>query len=77
MKAGKLSLTRLHQYQAPQVSLVVKNSPANVGDARNMSSIPERGRSPGGGHGRIIPWIEEPGGLLSRGPRESDTTEAT
>ena len=24
-----------------------------------------------------IPWIEEPGGLLSRGPRESDTTEAT
>ena len=24
-----------------------------------------------------IPWIEEPGGLLSRGPRQSDTTEAT
>ena len=26
--------------------LVVKNTPANVGDARDMSSIPESGRSP-------------------------------
>jgi len=26
--------------------LVVKNTPANVGDARDMSLIPESGRSP-------------------------------
>ena len=26
--------------------LVVKNTPANVGDSRDMSSIPESGRSP-------------------------------
>ena len=24
-----------------------------------------------------IPWTEEPGGLQSKGPTESDTTEAT
>ena len=24
-----------------------------------------------------IPWIEEPGGLQSKGPRESDVTEVT
>ena len=31
--------------------LVVKNLPANAGDARDVSSIPESGRSPGGGNG--------------------------
>ena len=34
-----------------QVALVVKNLPANEGDARNESLIPESGRSSGGGHG--------------------------
>ena len=34
-----------------QVVLVVKNSPANVGDIRELGSVPESGRSPGGGHG--------------------------
>ena len=29
---------------------VVKNSPANVGDAGDMGSIPGLGRSPGGGN---------------------------
>ena len=54
----------------------VKNLPANAGDA---GSIPESGRSPGGGNGGgsleeemathssifvwKIPWTEEPGGL--------------
>ena len=30
---------------------LVKNSPANAGDPRDMGSIPGSGRSPGGGHG--------------------------
>ena len=29
---------------------MVKNSPANVGDARNVGTIPGSERSPGGGH---------------------------
>jgi len=35
---------------ASQVALVVKNPPANAGDIRDMGSIPEWGRSLGGGH---------------------------
>ena len=31
--------------------LVVKNPPANAGDIRDAGSVPESGRSPGGGHG--------------------------
>ena len=31
--------------------LVVKNPPASAGD---MGSIPESGRSPGGGHGNLL-----------------------
>ena len=34
-----------------QVVLVVKNPPANAGDARNVGLIPGLGRSPGGGNG--------------------------
>ena len=30
---------------------MVKNSPGNEGGIRVMGSIPESGRSPGGGHG--------------------------
>ena len=30
---------------------MVKNPPANAGDVRDAGSIPESGRSPGGGHG--------------------------
>ena len=50
-------------------ALVVKNMPANAGDA---GLIPDLGRSPEGEHGnplqysclaRKIPWTEEPGGL--------------
>ena len=36
---------------ASQVGLVVKNLPANAGDARDAGSIPRSGRCPGGGHG--------------------------
>ena len=31
--------------------LVVKNPPANAGDTRDWGSIPQLGRSPGGGNG--------------------------
>ena len=36
---------------ASQVALVVKDPPANVGDVRDVGSIPGSGRSPGEGHG--------------------------
>ena len=58
----------------PAVALVVKNPPVNAGDIRDVGSIPESGRSPGGGHGNHssvlawrIPWTEEPGRLQSMG----------
>ena len=52
----------------------MKNPPGRAGDVRDEVSVPESGRSPGGGHathssilaGRI-PWTEEPGGLQSMG----------
>ena len=45
-----------------QVVLVVKNLPANVGDARDVGSIPGSGRSPGGGHGNSLQYscLENP-----------------
>ena len=56
------------------MALVVKNPPANAGDMRDAGSIPGLGTSPGGGHATHssilawrIPWMEEPGGLLSMG----------
>ena len=36
------------------VVLVVKNLLANAGDIRDVGSIPELGRSPGGGHGNPL-----------------------
>ena len=53
---------------------VVKNLPANAGDAGDMGSVPGMGRCPGGGHCNPLqysclenPWAEEPGGLQSIG----------
>ena len=54
---------------------VVKNLPANAGDARDAGLIPGLGRSPGAGNGNPLqyaclkkkPWREEPGGLQSLG----------
>ena len=37
------------------MALVVKNLPANAGDAKDMGSIPGSGRSPGGGNGTPTP----------------------
>ena len=38
------------------MALVVKNPSANVGDIREVGSIPESGRSPGGGHGNPLQY---------------------
>ena len=35
---------------------MVKNLPANVGDARDMGSIPGSGRSPGEGNGHLLQY---------------------
>ena len=35
---------------------VVKNPPANAGDARDAGSIPGLGRSPGGGNGKTLQY---------------------
>ena len=65
--------------------LVVKNSPANAGDIRDLGSIPGLGRSPthGGGHGNPLQYfcLETPRGQRSlvgyspRGHKRLDTTE--
>ena len=51
---------------------MVKNPPANAGDARDAGLTPRSGRSPGEGNGTHsstlawrIPWTEEPGRLQS------------
>ena len=40
--------------QASQLVLVVKNPPDNAGDIRDVGSIPDLGRSPGGRHGNPL-----------------------
>ena len=39
-----------------QVTLVVKNPPANAGDKRDVGSIPGSERSPGGRHGNPLQY---------------------
>ena len=63
---------------------MVKNSPANAGDIRDVGLIPGQGRSPGGGHSNPLQYscLENPmdsgdWGLWSMGSQELDTTEAT
>ena len=41
---------------ASQVAFVVKTPPANAGDARDVGSVPELGRSPGGGNGNALQY---------------------
>ena len=38
------------EFRASQVVLLVKNPPANAGDARDLGSTQGLGRCPGGGH---------------------------
>ena len=64
---------------------VVKNTPANAGDVRDVGLIPGAGRSLGREHSNPLqyPCLENPhgqGSLVCYGPwgrKESDTTEAT
>ena len=48
--------------RASQVALVVKDSPASVGDVRDTGFIPGSGRSPGGRHGNPLQYscLENP-----------------
>ena len=48
--------------RACQVALVVKNLPASAGDIRELGSIPELERSPGGEHGNPLQYscLENP-----------------
>ena len=45
-----------HIFEASQVALVVKNSPANAGDTRGVGSIPGSGRSLGVGNGSLVQY---------------------
>ena len=61
---------------------MVKNLPASAGDKRDVGSIPESGRSPGGRHGNPLQYscLENPmdGGAWRttvHGIAESDMTE--
>ena len=56
---------------------MIKNPPANAGDAREVGSIPGVGNgNPPSNLVWKIPWTEEPGGLYSPwGHKESDMTE--
>ena len=54
-----------------QVSWLIKNTPVNIGDTRDMGPIPGLGMEDMATHSNIlawrIPWTEEPGGLQSMG----------
>ena len=59
------------------MALVVKNPPANAGDARDKGSIPGSGISLEEGMASLssilawkIPWAEEPDGLQSSGSQK-------
>ena len=58
---------------------VVKNPPANEGDARDRDSIPGSGRSPEVGNANLLQYsgLEEFHGQRNYSPWESDTTEDT
>ena len=61
---------------APQVVLVVKNLPANAGDARGEDSIPGSGRTPGVGSGHPLQYScwENP---MNRGAWQAMVQEVT
>ena len=50
------------EQRASHVALVVKNPPANVGDAGDVGSTPGSRRSPGGGNGNPLQYscLENP-----------------
>ena len=57
---------------------MVKNLPANAGDAKDAGSIPGLGRSPGGGNGSQLQYScleNSMDGAIVHGVSESDTTK--
>ena len=46
----------LYEIKGFPCGTIVKNLPANAGDARDMGSIPESGRSPGVGNGNPLQY---------------------
>ena len=62
---------------------MLKNLPANAGDAGDMGSIPGSGRSSGGGNGNPLQCsclgnpVEEAGGLQSMGSQRVEHDLAT
>ena len=54
--------TQYDNLRASQVTLEVKNPPANAGDIRDPGSIPGLGRSPGEGNGTPLQYscLENP-----------------
>ena len=65
-----------------QAALVAKNPPANAEVARDSGSIPELGRSPGGGNGKSLIFLPRKfhgqrslADYSSWGHKESDTTD--
>jgi len=55
--------------------LMVKNLPASTGEVRDLSLIPELGRSPGGGCNNPLQYscLEDP---MNRGDRQATAYEA-
>ena len=69
---------------ASQVVLVVKNLPAKAENLRDVSSVPQSGRSPGGGHGNPLqdsclgnPMDKEAWQATVHEVTQSQTTEVT
>ena len=62
LKIPGLTLTLTLILRASQVALVVKNPPANAGDAGGTSLTPGSGRVPRGGHGNPLQYscLENP-----------------
>ena len=64
-----------------QLSLEVKNLPANAGDLRDVGLITRSGRSPGGGHDNPLSGQSHGQrrlvGYSPQSHKESDMTEAT
>ena len=54
---------------------MVKYPPANVGDSRNMGSIPGSGGSPGEGNGNPHQYSYLENSMVGLQSQESDTTE--
>ena len=76
--------THIPNTGASPVTQVVKNSPTNIGDSRDMCSIPNSGRSPGEENGKLrqysclrISWTQEPGKLQSMRSQRSRTGLST